>query len=76
MTRVKKEIGKKLKFLRWDRGGEFIYNEFNEFYNEKEIPTLLQIVEYQKLKITKTGDVNVTSVIEDTSVKQLGEALM
>ena len=34
LTRVEKETGKKLKCLRSDRGGEFISNEFNEFYNE------------------------------------------
>ena len=37
MARVEKEIGKKLKCLILDRGGEFISNEFNEFYIEKGI---------------------------------------
>ena len=37
LTRVEKEIGKKLKCLRLDRGGEFISNEFNEFFIEKGI---------------------------------------
>ena len=32
LTRLEKEIGKKLKCLRSNRGGEFISNEFNEFY--------------------------------------------
>ena len=32
LAREKKEIRKKLKCLRLDRGGEFISNEFNEFY--------------------------------------------
>ena len=35
LARVEKETGKKLKCLRSDRGGEFISNEFNEFYIEK-----------------------------------------
>ena len=29
LARVEKEIGKRLKCLRLDRGGEFIFNEFN-----------------------------------------------
>lgn len=33
----REETGKKLNFLRLDRGGEFISNEFNEFYIEKGI---------------------------------------
>ena len=37
LTRVEKETRKKLKCLRLDRGGEFISNEFNEFYFEKGI---------------------------------------
>jgi hypothetical protein len=37
LARVEKEIGKKLKFLRLDRGGEFISNEFNELCIEKGI---------------------------------------
>ena len=37
LARVDKETGKKLKCLRLDRGGEFISNEFNEFYNERGI---------------------------------------
>ena len=32
-----KEIGKNLKCLRPDRGGEFISNEFNGFCNERGI---------------------------------------
>ena len=35
LERVKKEIGKSLKCLRSDRGGEFISNEFEMFYNDK-----------------------------------------
>lgn len=34
---MEKEIGKKLKCLRLDRGGELISNEFNEFCNERGI---------------------------------------
>lgn len=37
LARVEKEIGKKIKCLRLDREGEFISNEFNEFYNERGI---------------------------------------
>ena len=37
LERLEKEIGKKLKCLRSDRGGEFISNEFNEFCIEKGI---------------------------------------
>ena len=37
MARVEKEIGKKLKCLRLDRGYEFISNEFNEFFIERGI---------------------------------------
>ena len=32
---VERETRKKLKFLRLERGGEFISNEFNEFYIKK-----------------------------------------
>jgi hypothetical protein len=31
LARVEKEIGKRLKCLRSDRGGEFISHEFNKF---------------------------------------------
>ena len=34
LARVEKEIGKSIKCLRFDRGGEFISNEFNTFYND------------------------------------------
>ena len=37
LARVEKEIGKSLKFLRSDRGGEFTSREFEEFCNEKGI---------------------------------------
>ena len=37
LARVEKELGKKLKCLRLDKGGEFISHEFNEFYIEKRI---------------------------------------
>ena len=37
LARVEKEIGKNLKCLRSDRGGEFTSREFEEFYNEKRI---------------------------------------
>ena len=37
LARVEKETGKKLKFLRLYRGGEFISNEFNEFHIERGI---------------------------------------
>ena len=36
-ARVEKENGKRLKCLRLDRGGEFISNEFNNFYIERGI---------------------------------------
>ena len=34
---VEKEIGKRLKCFRLDRGGEFISNEFNNFFIERGI---------------------------------------
>ena len=37
LARVEKEIGKRLKCLRSDRGGEFISNEFNNFCIERGI---------------------------------------
>ena len=37
LARVEKEIGKRLKRLRSDRGGEFISNEFNNFSIERGI---------------------------------------
>ena len=37
LARVEKEIGKIFKFLRSNRGGEFISNEFNNFYIERGI---------------------------------------
>ena len=37
LARVEKEIGKRWKCLRSDRGGEFISNEFNNFFIERGI---------------------------------------
>ena len=37
LARVEKEIGKRLKCLRSDKGGEFISNEFNNFCIERGI---------------------------------------
>ena len=37
LARVEKEIGKRLKCLRSDRGGEFISHEFNNFCIERGI---------------------------------------
>ena len=37
LARVEKEIGKRIKCLRSDRGGEFISNEFNNFCIEREL---------------------------------------
>ena len=37
LARVEKETGKSLKCLRSDRGGEFISNEFEMFYNNRGI---------------------------------------
>ena len=37
LARVEKDIGKILKFLRSNRGGEFISNEFEMFYNYRGI---------------------------------------
>ena len=37
LARVEKEIGKSLKCLRSDRGGEFTLKEFEEFYNDRGI---------------------------------------
>ena len=36
-SRVEKETAKRLKCLRSDKGGEFISNEFNNFYIERGI---------------------------------------
>ena len=43
--RVEKEINKKLKFLRSDRGGEIISNEFNMFYNDRGIKRQMSSLE-------------------------------
>ena len=40
-ARIEKEIGKKVKCLRSNRGGELISNEFNKFYIERGIIRLL-----------------------------------
>ena len=37
LARVEKEIGKKLKCLRSERGGESIFNEFNKLWIERGI---------------------------------------
>ena len=37
LGRVEKEIGKSLKFLRFDRGGEFTSNKFEMFCNNRKI---------------------------------------
>lgn len=37
LAKVEKETGKNLKFMRSDRGGEFISNDFNMFYNDRGI---------------------------------------
>ena len=37
LARVEKEIGKSLKCLRSDRGGEFTSKEFETFFNDKGI---------------------------------------
>ena len=37
LARVEKEIGKNLKCLRLERGGEFTSNEFEMFYNDRGI---------------------------------------
>ena len=37
LARVEKEIGKRLKCLRSNRGGEFISHKFNNFYIERGI---------------------------------------
>ena len=37
LARVEKEIGKSMKFLRFDRGGEFTSNEFEMFCNDRGI---------------------------------------
>ena len=37
LARVEKEIGKTLKCLRYDRGGEFTSNEFEMFCNDRGI---------------------------------------
>ena len=37
LARVEKETRKSPKCLRFQRGGEFISNEFNTFYNDRGI---------------------------------------
>ena len=37
LSKDEKEIGKSLKCLRSNRGGEFTSNEFEMFYNDREI---------------------------------------
>ena len=37
LARVEKETSKNLKCLRFDRGGEFTSNEFEELYNDRRI---------------------------------------
>ena len=37
LARVEKEIGKSLKCLRSNKGGEFTSNEFEVFFNDKGI---------------------------------------
>ena len=37
LARVEKEIGKSIKYLRSNRGGEFTSKEFEMFYNDKGI---------------------------------------
>ena len=37
LARVEKEIGKSLKCLRFDRGGEFTSHEFELFCNDRGI---------------------------------------
>lgn len=34
---VKNEMNAKIKWLRYDRGGEFTYNDFNNFFEENGI---------------------------------------
>ena len=45
LARVEKEIGKRLKCLRSDRGGEFISHQFNNFCMERESKDRFQHVE-------------------------------
>ena len=35
LTRFEKKIGKKLMCLRFNRGGEFILNQFNIYFNDR-----------------------------------------
>ena len=55
-TRVEKEIGKKLKCLGSDRGGEFISNEFNDICNERGIKMQVStLVHLSKMTLLKEG---------------------
>ena len=45
LARVEKEIGKRLKFLISDRGGEFISNELNNFCIERKSKDRYQLLE-------------------------------
>ena len=46
LARVEKEIGKRLKCLRSERGGKFISNEFNNFCIERGIKRQVSTPEY------------------------------
>ena len=37
MARVEKEVGKSIKFLRYDKGGALIPNDFNILWNNRGI---------------------------------------
>ena len=56
LARVEKEIGKSLKYLRLDRGEEFISNEFEMFCNDRGIKRqTLYLRPLHKMELLKEG---------------------
>ena len=59
-----KEIGKRLKLLRLDRGGEFISNEFNNFCIERGIKRQVLAPRTPKKKGQLKGGIDVSWIVQ------------